>query len=53
MARPENDRPMAIVHEGDRAPAFTLPALDGPSVSLDAVLDGSSAVVLVFLRHLG
>ena len=38
------------VSPGDRAPAFTLPAADGTSVSLSDLLDGRAAAVLVFYR---
>ena len=34
----------------ERAPAFTLPAADGTSVSLDDLLEDRSAAVLVFYR---
>ena len=38
------------VSAGDRAPAFTLPAADGTTVSLSALLDNRDAAVLVFYR---
>ena len=38
------------VSPGDRAPAFTLPAADGTSVSLSDLLDDRAAAVLVFYR---
>ena len=38
------------VSPGDRAPAFTLPAADGTTVSLSALLDNRDAAVLVFYR---
>ena len=34
----------------ERAPAFTLPAADGEPVSLDDLLEGRAAAVLVFYR---
>ena len=34
----------------ERAPAFTLPASDGTSVSLDDLLEDRSAAVVVFYR---
>ena len=34
----------------ERAPAFTLPAADGTSVSLGDLLEGRAAAVLVFYR---
>ena len=46
-------RSIVLLDEGDRAPAFDLPALEGPLVSLDVLRQGARAVVLVFLRHLG
>ena len=38
------------VSPGDRAPAFTLPAAGGTSVSLSDLLDDRAAAVLVFYR---
>lgn len=38
------------VSAGDRAPAFTLPAADGTTVSLSDLLDNRAAAVLVFYR---
>ena len=38
------------VSAGDRAPAFTLPAADGTSVSLSDLLENRAAAVLVFYR---
>ena len=38
------------VSPGDRAPAFTLPAADGTTVSLFGLLDNRAAAVLVFYR---
>ncbi|MXY28275.1 redoxin domain-containing protein [Candidatus Poribacteria bacterium] len=35
---------------GGRAPAFTLPAADGTSVSLSDLLDNRAAAVLLFYR---
>ena len=37
----------------DAAPNFTLPALDGPPVTLSDVLEGGHSALLIFLRHLG
>ena len=38
------------VSAGGRAPAFTLPAADGISVSLSDLLDNRAAAVLLFYR---
>ena len=38
------------VSSGGRAPAFTLPAADGTSVSLSDLLDNRAAAVLLFYR---
>ncbi len=38
------------VSSGGRAPAFTLPAADGTSVSLSDLLDNRTAAVLLFYR---
>ena len=38
------------VSTGGRAPAFTLPAADGTSVSLADLLDNRAAAVLLFYR---
>jgi peroxiredoxin len=38
------------VSAGDRAPAFTLPAAYGTSVSLSDLLENRAAAVLVFYR---
>ncbi|MXW78823.1 MAG: redoxin domain-containing protein [Gemmatimonadetes bacterium] len=38
------------VSTGGRAPAFTLPAADGTSVSLSDLLDNRAAAVLLFYR---
>ncbi len=38
------------VSSGSRAPAFTLPAEDGTSVSLADLLDNRAAAVLLFYR---
>ncbi len=42
---------MLVIHEGDRAPGFTLDAVEGGQVSL-ADFRGRP-VLLIFLRHLG
>jgi peroxiredoxin len=41
------------LHEGDKAPDFTLPSVDGQTVSLSNGLTSGHRVLLVFLRHLG
>ncbi len=38
---------------GDAAPGFTLPAVDGQTLSLSAITSAGNRVLLVFLRHLG
>lgn len=38
---------------GEVAPEFTLPAVDGPPVSLREVLRAGDNALLVFLRYLG
>ena len=38
------------VSSGGQAPAFTLPAADGTSVSLSDLLDDRAAAVLLFYR---
>jgi peroxiredoxin len=44
---------MAPVQVGDQAPGFALQTVDGQHVELVQVLKQASAVLLVFLRHLG
>jgi peroxiredoxin len=39
--------------EGSTAPDFTLPAVDGQTVSLGDGLQRGARILLVFLRHLG
>ena len=41
------------LHVGDKAPDFSLPSVDGQTVSLSNSLLGGHRVLLVFLRHLG
>ena len=43
-------RSNAVSVDVDRAPAFTLPAADGTSVSLADLLDNRAAAVLLFYR---
>lgn len=38
---------------GDAAADFTLPAVDGQTLSLSGITSAGSRVLLVFLRHLG
>ena len=38
---------------GDDAPDFTLPAVDGQTLSLSGITGAGNRVLLVFLRHLG
>ena len=40
----------AVSSDGGRAPAFTLPAADGTSVSLSDLLDNRAVAVLLFYR---
>jgi peroxiredoxin len=40
-------------HEGDVAPDFSLPSVDGQPVSLSSGLVAGHRILLVFLRHLG
>jgi peroxiredoxin len=42
-----------VLKSGDRAPDFSLPAMDGQPVSLNDTLHQGHGVLLVFLRHLG
>jgi len=38
---------------GDKAPNFTLPAINGESVTLSDSLKSGENILLIFLRHLG
>lgn len=42
-----------MLRQGNQAPDFTLPVLEGGTFSLSEELKGGKNVILVFLRHLG
>ena len=43
-------RESSTLHAGDPAPPFRLPSVQGPEHSLESLLAGQKALVLIFLR---